>query len=75
MSSDTTKCYMAKIKGLPIAKLHKTFINRMYVDVDVMIPLIRRSQNAEKVKQDKGRLLEQAVILINCVPFQIGNFS
>ena len=30
-----------------------------------------RSQNAEKVTQIKGRLLEQAVILFNCVPFHM----
>ena len=34
-----------------------------------------RSQNAEKVTHIKGRLLEQAVILVNFVPFQIRNFS
>ena len=33
------------------------------------------SQNAEKVTRIKGRQLEQAVIIIKCVPFQIGNFS
>ena len=31
-----------------------------------------RSQNAEKFTHIKGRLLEQAVILLNCVPFQMG---
>ena len=34
-----------------------------------------RSQNAENVMHIKGRLLEQVVILFNCVPFQNGNFS
>ena len=34
-----------------------------------------RSQNAEKVTHIKGRLLDQAVILFNCIPFQNGNFS
>ena len=34
-----------------------------------------RSQNAEKVTYIKGRLLDQAVILFNCVPFQNGNLS
>ena len=33
------------------------------------------SQNAEKVTHIKGKLLDQAVILFNCVPFQNGNFS
>ena len=33
-----------------------------------------RSQNAEKVTHIKGRLLDQAVILFNCVPFQNGNY-
>ena len=33
------------------------------------------TQNAEKVTHIKGRLLDQAVILFNCVPFQNGNFS
>ena len=32
----------------------------------------RRSQNAEKVTHIKGRLLDQAMILFNCVPFQMG---
>ena len=34
-----------------------------------------RSQNVEKVMHIKGRLLDQAVVLFNCVPFQKGNFS
>ena len=34
-----------------------------------------RSQNAEKVTHIKRSLLDQAVILFNCVPFQNGNFS
>ena len=33
------------------------------------------SQKAEKVRHIKGRLLDQAVVLFNCVPFQSGNFS
>ena len=33
------------------------------------------SQNAENVTHIKGRLLGQAVILFNCVPFLNGNFS
>ena len=39
--------------------------------------LIRQwlSQNAEKFKHIKGRLLDQAVILFNCVPFQNGTCS
>ena len=32
----------------------------------------RCSQNAEKVWHIKGRLFDQAMILFNCVPFQIG---
>ena len=31
-----------------------------------------RSQNAEKVTDIKGRLLDQAVILFNCIPFYNG---
>ena len=31
--------------------------------------------NAEKVTHIKGRILDQAVVLFNCVPFQSGNFS
>ena len=31
----------------------------------------QRSQNAEKVTHMKGKLLEKAVILFNCIPFQI----
>ena len=33
------------------------------------------SQNAEKVTHIKERLLEQAVIIFNCVPYQNGNCS
>ena len=33
------------------------------------------SQNAEKVTHTKGRPLDQAMILFNCIPFQNGNFS
>ena len=31
-----------------------------------------RSLNAEKVTHIKGRLLDKAVILFNCVPFKMG---
>ena len=34
-----------------------------------------RSQNAENVTHNKGRLLDQAVILFNCVTFHNGNFA
>ena len=34
-----------------------------------------KRQKAEKDTHIKGRLLDQAVILINCVSFQNGNFS
>ena len=34
-----------------------------------------RSQSAEKITHIKGRLLEPAVILSNCVPFHNWNFS
>ena len=34
-----------------------------------------RSKNAEKVTHIKGRLLHQAMVLYNYVPFQNGNFS
>ena len=33
-----------------------------------------RSQNAAKVTHVKERLLDQAVILLNCAPFHNGNF-
>ena len=32
-----------------------------------------RSQNAEKIAHIKGRLLDQAVVFFNCVPFQMRN--
>ena len=32
-------------------------------------------QNAEKCTHVKGKLLDQVMILFNCVPFQNGNFS
>ena len=34
-----------------------------------------RSQNAEKVTDIKGRILDQADILFNCIPFHNRNFS
>ena len=34
-----------------------------------------RSQNAKKVTEINGRLLDQAMSLFNCAPFQNGNFS
>ena len=34
-----------------------------------------RSQKAEKAMHIKGRLLDQAVIQFNCIPFHNGNFS
>ena len=33
----------------------------------------RRNQNAGKVTHTKGRLLDQAMVLFNCVPYQMGN--
>ena len=34
-----------------------------------------RSQNAERATYIKGKLLDQAVVLLNCAPFQIRNVS
>ena len=34
-----------------------------------------RSQKAENAMHTKGRLLDQVMILVNCVPFQNKNFS
>ena len=34
-----------------------------------------RSQNAQTVTHVKGRLLDEAVILFNCIPLQNENFS
>ena len=34
-----------------------------------------RSQNAEKVTHINGRLLDQAMIIFNYIPFRNGNFS
>ena len=34
-----------------------------------------RRQNAEKITHIKGRLLDQAAIISNCVPIQNENFS
>ena len=34
-----------------------------------------RTQNAKKVTHIKGRLLDQAMILFNCIPFINGKFS
>ena len=33
------------------------------------------ARKLKKITHMKGRLLDQAVILFNCAPFQIGNFS
>ena len=43
--------------------------------VTAFITRQQRSQKAENDTHIKGRLLDQAVILINCVSFQNGNFS
>ena len=37
--------------------------------VCITLPKQWRSQKAEKVKHIKGRLLDHAMILFNCVPF------
>ena len=37
----------------------------------IIEPCQRRRQNAEKVTHTKGRLLEQAVFLFNCVPLHM----
>ena len=42
--------------------------------VQDLCPFQLCSKNAEKVTHNKGRLLDQAVILFNCVRFQNGNF-
>ena len=34
-----------------------------------------RSQNAEKIKNIKGRLLNEEMILFICIPFQNGNLE
>ena len=34
--------------------------------------MVKYKTNTEKVKHIKGRLLDQAMILFNCVPFQMG---
>ena len=47
---------------------------RPYIDV-ACVQLQWRSQTLEKVTHTKGRLLDQAVILSNCVPFYNGNSS
>ena len=42
---------------------------------EVSSGLARMSQNAKKATHVKGRLLDQAMILFNRVPFQNGTFS
>ena len=49
------------------------FIATEYAALNIVI-VQWRSQNAEKVTHIEGRLLDQAVILFNCVPFWNGNF-
>ena len=42
------------------------------LNIEVFTVSQRRGQNAEKVMHIKVRLLDQAMILYNCVPFQMG---
>ena len=41
--------------------------------VSILIEFLK--ELSDKVTHIKGRLLDQAVILFNCIPFQNGNFS
>ena len=43
-----------------------------FMDSMVLMLIQRRGQNADKVTHIKGRPLDQAMILFNCIPFQIG---
>ena len=56
---------------MQMGRLVRTFVVCMQGSNDV-VHMQRRSQNAEKVIHIKGRLLDQAMILFNCVPFQLG---
>ena len=42
------------------------------MDTMVLMLIQRRGRNADKVTHIKGRPLDQAMILFNCIPFQIG---
>ena len=41
----------------------------------IIVSGMARHENAEKAMHIKGKLLYQAMILFNCVHFQIGNIS
>ena len=64
-------CSQMKVLLMPV--LGTTLIT-VYVSCSCL-SLQWRSQNAEKVTHIKGILLDQAVLLFKCVPFQGGNFS
>ena len=78
--------YLPSVKTPKIAAnpLKKTEIRRYTTEVPAFRPFFQRygwtlwqwcSQNAVKVTHTKGRLLDQAMILFICVPFQSVNFS
>ena len=49
-------------------------ISAGYINIFMAVQQLR-SQSAEKVTHIKERLLDQAVLLFNCIPFLLGNFS
>ena len=57
--------------------LYRMKTNNEMVEIEIAAShmVFMKDQNAEKVTHIKGRLLDQAVILSYCVPFQKGNFS
>ena len=52
-----------------------SILGQIWLGIQISESLQWRSQSTEKVTHIKGRLLDQAVILLNSVPFRNGNFS
>ena len=50
-------------------------IIKIFIIIIIIIIIINGEARTLKVMHIKGRLLDQAVILFNCVPFHNGNFS
>ena len=75
-------CWSKLIFRVNTVEGNRFLMNLETVKILIVYPCILKSdifqwcsQNAEKVTHIKGRLLDQAMILFNYVPFQNGNFS
>ena len=74
MEGNKAGCYnIPHIMQSAVAQLVE--IEKLLVQDPLPVEPKWRSQNAENVSHIKERLLDQAVLLFNCVPFHSGNFS